>query len=180
MNVLIPQTTHLKMVNMVNFMFVIFATKKIGRKKIQSGEFKHQGSLHQTGFPEILAPYFQVERQVGNHLPHSTSIKRSIALPSILLGMKQTRKGLLGGLNNTCPSFSSLKLNSHKKPLFSLSLETKQGGILGFPGPICPALLPRPMASSVSKFSQLCRKCGFFQNGGDRSRTLFKLTSTSL
>lgn len=65
--------------------------------------------------------------------------KKRHSPPSILLGMKDNRKDTLRSLNNKCPSFILLKLNSYTKPFISSPLETNLGEILGFPGPPCPA-----------------------------------------
>lgn len=103
--------------------------------------------------------------------------ERHIALPSILHGMKQNQHRVLGSLNNKCPSFILLKINSLK---YSSLLETNLGRILGFPGCICPARLGKANLQHLRcgrSVNSAGNSVAFFQNEDDRSLTSFILTA---
>ena len=125
------------MVKMINFMLPVFY------HNLKHWEEKHNKvlSVSMRLAPLRFWPCFWMQKEMSDYLPHSTSVKRGIALPSILLGLKQNLHGVLGSLNNKGPSFTLLKLHSLKKPLFSSSLETNLGGILHFPVCTCSAQL---------------------------------------
>lgn len=121
--------------------------------------------------------------QMRNHLPHSTSRKRGIALPCTLLGTKQSRKDVSGSLNNKSPHSSCWNQTAVKSLYFYHLLKLSWVEFLAFVVLLvlsCVASLTYSILSkevlsaaekSVDPFEQWRRQI---------SPTFFKFTGASL